>query len=523
VVLGNVVLQQAIVRPDHLGRTHPDPRADPPTVVLDPSRAPTEELQQVGPDTHRIPALGADGAAADPDSEADTAGIPIVEPGDGAAAQNVFEKRGAGRPGQPGPAGSPAAAAHVCASQTHSHGHGLALSALLGSAGGLVGWLVAAHLVPVAALGDAQLVVSLLQLIGGLAPLTILPMRRWQPGRLVWMATLLVMPLAAIVGLGCGVLVPRLGAVATGQGAAPITGLLLVALGCAGWGLLSAYDILVAAAGRPRWAVWRSALFAPAQIGALVALCGVAGLGAYGVVLSWLGPIAVWMVLGVAIVPVLVRRTRAQAASGVPDAPFGAPAAISLVGTALLYHLVPIVVTVRFGPETGAVFFVAWQVFVVVDLAAAYTVHALSGAVAREPHRTAQLVARARRRLLIVFLPVIALGAALAGPLLTAFGTAYAEAGDMLRLLLLGLAFRLVVTHELGVRQALGHGVGFDRLQLFSAVLVLVVAIALPVTAAGVTELRLVAIGYIVVQVACAAAVLVIPAARRTDVEVRAP
>jgi hypothetical protein len=65
--------------------------------------------------------------------------------------------------------------------------------------------------------------------------------------------------------------------------------------------------------------------------------------------------------------------------------------------------------------------------------------------------------------------------------------------------------------------------VGFDRLQLFSAVLVLVVAIALPVTAVGVTELRLVAIGYIIVQVACAAAVLVIPAARRTDVEVRAP
>jgi tetratricopeptide (TPR) repeat protein/energy-coupling factor transporter ATP-binding protein EcfA2 len=35
-------------------------------------------------------------------------------------AQNVFEKRGAGRPEQPGPAGSLASAAHVRASQTHS-------------------------------------------------------------------------------------------------------------------------------------------------------------------------------------------------------------------------------------------------------------------------------------------------------------------------------------------------------------------------------------------------------------------
>jgi len=479
-----VVLQPATVRPDYFGRTHPDPRDDPPTVVLDPSLAVTEEIPVITPETHRMPAAGLPVAEQAIDPDADTDGIPIVGPGGGAAA-----------PGGP-----------------------VALSALLGSGGGLIGWLVAAHLVPVRALGDAQLGVSLFLLVGGLAPLAIRPMRRWRPLRLAWTA-LLVLPLCALVGLACGLLVPGLGAIPTGPGVAPAMGPLLVAAGCAAWGLLCAHDVVLAEAGKPGWAVWRSALFPLAQIGALVALCAVAGLGAYGVVLSWLGPLAVTVVAGIAVVPVLVRRTPAPAG----QAPSRSPAAISLVGTALLYHLVPIVVTVRFGSETGATFFVAWQVFVVVDLAAAYTVHALSGAVAREPGRTVELVARARRRLLIVFLPVIALGAALAGPLLTAFGSAYAEAGDLLRLLLLGLAFRLVVTHELGVRQALGHGVGFDRLQLFSAVLVLVVAIALPVTAVGVTELRIVAIGYIIVQVACAAAVLVIPAARRTDVEVRAP
>jgi hypothetical protein len=348
--------------------------------------------------------------------------------------------------------------------------------------------------------------------------LTVRLMRRPRPGNLAWLALPLVVPVSVSAALACAVLVPRLAAGAA-PGVAPIVGLLLVALGCAGWGVLSAHDVVLTEAGKPRWVVWRTGLFAPVQIGALVALCAVGGLGGYGVVLSWLGAIGLGVVVGVAVVPVLARRTPAPAAGG----PSRAPAAISVVGTALLYHLVPIVVTVRFGAETGAAFFVAWQVFVVVDLAAAYPVHALSGAVAREPGRTAELVARARRRLLIVFLPVIALGAALAGPLLSAFGKAYAEAGDLLRLLLLGLAFRLVVTHELGVRQALGRGMGFDRLQLFSAVLVLVVALALPVTAVGVTELRLVAIGYIIVQVACAAAVLVIPAARRTDVEVRAP
>jgi hypothetical protein len=46
---------------------------------------------------------------------------------------------------------------------------------------------------------------------------------------------------------------------------------------------------------------------------------------------------------------------------------------------------------------------------------------------------------------------------------------------------------------------------------------------AVPVTGHGVAELLSVAIGYVVAQVACAAAVLVSPATRRTDVEVRAP
>jgi O-antigen/teichoic acid export membrane protein len=143
--------------------------------------------------------------------------------------------------------------------------------------------------------------------------------------------------------------------------------------------------------------------------------------------------------------------------------------------------------------------------------------------VAREPHRAGELVAAARRRLLVLFLPALALGAALAGPLLSFFGAAYAEAAGVLRLLLLGLAFRLVVTHELGVRQALGRGEGFARSQLLSTVLVLVVAIIVPIAAGGVAALLPIAIGYIVVQVAFAAAVLVFPAARRTDVEVRAP
>jgi hypothetical protein len=363
-----VVLQPAIVRPDHLGRTHPDPRADPPTLVLDPSGAQTTEIHEVGPDTDPIPVIPA---------EPDTARLPIVEVDSGADAEPVTESVARSVDVDGGQVARPSA------------GHALALSSLLAALAGLVSWLVAAHFVPAAALRDAQLVVSAFLLAAGLAQL--------------------------------------------------------------------------------------------------------------------------------AVIAVLARRiARAEAGSVLTTTP-------SQVGATLLFYLVPVVVNVRFGPETGAVFFAAWLVFIVVDLAAAFFMSSLSVSVAREPGRAADLVAAARRRLLVLFLPALALGVVLAGPLLGLFGAPYAEAGDVLRLLLLGLAFRLVVAHELGVRQALGHGGGFDRLQLLSTVLVLVMAILVPVTASGVAALRPVAIGYIVVQVACAAAVLLIPAARRTDVEVRSP
>jgi O-antigen/teichoic acid export membrane protein len=95
------------------------------------------------------------------------------------------------------------------------------------------------------------------------------------------------------------------------------------------------------------------------------------------------------------------------------------------------------------------------------------------------------------------------------------FGAPYAEAADVLRLLLAGMAFRLIVLHELGVRQALGRAMGYARLQLTSTVLVTVVVIVVPVGDSTVADLLPVAIGYVVVQALCMLAVLALPAFRR--------
>jgi hypothetical protein len=96
----------------------------------------------------------------------------------------------------------------------------------------------------------------------------------------------------------------------------------------------------------------------------------------------------------------------------------------------------------------------------------------------------------------------------------------------VLRLLLIGMVPRLLIAHELGVRQALNEGMAFARLQLASTLLVIVVVVFVPITAADpaagfqVEELWPLAIGYTLAQVVCAVVVLVL--ARRRSVKAEA-
>ncbi|MBN9102037.1 MAG: hypothetical protein J0I49_28655 [Pseudonocardia sp.] len=414
-----------------------------------------------------------------------------------------------------------------------SDGLALALSSVLGSLAGFLSWLIAARIMTTEQVGDAQLVVSAFILVGGAAQLNLdVGLMRWIPGagsrtgRLVWRSLLLIMPLSALLGLLYVGFAPRLATVTAGPGAPFLLGVLVFALACAGWGVFAVHDAALVALGRPWWAVWRNGLFAVARITLLVVLGGIAGLGAFGVVLSWIGPIVVWVAVGSLAIAWLTRR--AQGPGELPRRAelvgFLGPTAAGHLGAALLFNQVPVLVNLRFGPETGAVFFIAWQAVMVVDLAATYFMAPLAVGVAREPHRTAELAAVARRRLLLIFLPALAVGALVAHPVLEIFGDAYAQADDVLRLLLLGLAFRLVVVHELGVRQAVGRAFGYARLQLVSTLLVLVAAAVVPVAGGGVAALLPVAIGYVIVQVACVAAVLLLPVVRRrADAEVPAP
>ncbi len=431
----------------------------------------------------------------------------------------------------------PATAAIPSSGRSDGLGDGLALSlsSAIGSVAGLASWIIATRLVEPAQIGQAAQVVSAFILVSGIAQLNLnVGLLRWIPaagrltGRLVWSSLFLIMPLGGLLGLFYVLLWPEIGR--TAAGAWPLwAGVLMVVLAAAGWTVFVVHDFIFVAVGRPSWVVWRNAVFAVVRLGLLVVLC-VMGLGAHGIVLSWVLPIVAWVVLGSLVIALLTRSISRKASGGsLPGrrdaAAFLGPTAVAQVSNSLLYNQVTVLATDRFGDETGAKFFMVWQAVTVVDLAATFFMDALAVSVAREPHRAAELAATARRRLMLIFLPMLAAGCLVAGPALDlVFGPEYAEAANVLQLLLVGLAFRMVVLHELGVRQAVGRAFAYARLQLISTIAVIVVVAVVPIGTSGVSALVPVAIGYIAVQVVCAVAVLLIPARRPpADVEVISP
>jgi O-antigen/teichoic acid export membrane protein len=398
----------------------------------------------------------------------------------------------------------------------------LTLTSVFNSVAGLLGFLIAAWVMPQAEVGRATEFVSAMQLIGGAAQLNLgIGIMRWLPGagrksvRLVFGSLLLIMPLSGLAGLVYGLLVPRVALVAAGEGPFGL-GLLLLVLGCAGWGVFVVHDFVMVAAGRPWLAVWRSGTFAVARIG-LLAVLG-AGLASQGMVLSWVIPVVVWIGVGTIVLFFLVRRFAAAGGPGVlPSratmAGFLAPTAVAQLGAVLLYNQIPLLANFRMGNAIGAVFFIAWQATVVIDTAAVFFTNSLAVQTAREPHRAVELARSTRRRMLVLFVPLLALGAALGWPVLRVLGTGYTVGAPIIAALMVGVLFRLVVVFELARRQADGDGTGYARLSLINCGLVVAIASLTPLPDPATTHPALVmlpfVLGYVVVQAGFATVLMV--------------
>ena len=177
-----------------------------------------------------------------------------------------------------------------------------------------------------------------------------------------------------------------------------------------------------------------------------------------------------WALPGSVAVAVLARRHGRRVETAAPPQVLG-PMAVARLGATLLHHVAPLAVVLGLGPGPGMVFFVAWQVVTAVDLAAVWVLGRAGGT--------------SRRRLLLTVGPAMAVVAVCAGPLLGVFGPDYAAAADVLRVLLLGAAFRLVVVHELGALEAAGRAWSSARLHLYTTVpTLLVVGVAVAAVAA---------------------------------------
>ena len=401
-------------------------------------------------------------------------------------------------------------------------GDGLAMSLAAGGAAlvGMLGWIVAARVLTPEELGSATAFVSGFLLIAGITELNLgVGLLRWLPRAGSAARRLLVVGLLTISGLGAVVAVLYLllpgssvivDAVTGGPGGNRLGGAAIFVLAAVCYALFQQQDFVLVGLRRPWWAPARTVVFAVGRLGMLFAAG--ASLTTGLVVASWVVPTAACVVLVTAQAAWLTRRRARTAPAGVLPSRrealgFLGPTYLGQVATSVLLNQVPLLVVFRFGTADGAAFFLLWQAVTVVDVVATYFATSLAAGVAREPHRAAELSRTTLRRLLVIVLPLLGIGALVAGPVLSLFGPVYAAQAPVLQILIGGLALRMLIVHRLGEHQAFGRSVRFARLALTATALVVAVVALVPTDAAD--PLRLIAYGVVGVQGLVAAVVTV--------------
>lgn len=385
-------------------------------------------------------------------------------------------------------------------------GLALSASAAITALAGMVGWVLAARLLPAAAVGDTSAFVSGFLLVAGIAELGLGPaVLRWLPRagaqrpRLL-LRTYLAVLAGGVVGSVVFVVVPA-GAEVVHRVPAGVAWFLVAGIG---WTLFQFQDEVLTGLGLARWVPAENTAFSVARLGLLAGLGPVAG--ALGLVLSW----AVPTLIGVVVVTILIRRSVARTSPALAPGVLPrrreivrllAPSYPAMVCVVVLYNLVPLIVLHRFGAEANAVFFVVWTAINALDVAATAFVNPLVVRLSAEPGHARSLVTDAGKRLVLVFVPLLAIGAALAWVMLAIFGAEYTAGTGLLRVLLAAQVPRLVVVLGVAVHLAAGRGAGVAVLQAVTAASAVVLALLAP------TEFGF-GVGMLAAQAVIAAAVL---------------
>jgi O-antigen/teichoic acid export membrane protein len=397
-------------------------------------------------------------------------------------------------------------------------GIALSVGAAFTSVAGLVGWVISARLVPTAEVGLTAAFTSGFLLVSGVTQVSLGPaVLRWLPRAGGRSGTLLLRTYGVVMaGAVLGALVFL--AFPAGRQAAsavPGWGAPLFVVVTLAWAVLQFQDPVLTGLDRAGTVLVKNLGFGVGRIAVLVLA---ASLGALGILLSWAVP-TILAVLGATVVVVTASSRRDDETPGgvLPNRPevvgLLGPTYLASIGQSLMYYLVPLIVTARYGSAPGAVFFVVWTAVNAVDVAATGFVNSLVVRIAVEPERAGDLVRLAGKRLAMLFGPMIVAGVLLARPLLSIFGPDYAELGSTaLMVVLIGFAPRLLILVVIGVFQADGRGVPVAAFQLAGAAVMLPVALLLPTG-----SLVPIALGFLAVQ-GVVAAVAAMSLRRRLEI-----
>ena len=386
-------------------------------------------------------------------------------------------------------------------------GDGLALgaSALLTAGAGMAGWLIAARLLTRSEVGTTSVFVNSFILIAAIAELGLGPaLLRWLPlsggstASLLKRVYLLVSVAAVAIGIGW-LLIAGSGVTA----AVPVMGGLLFVLAGLGWTLFQLQDLVLTGVGAARWVPLENLLFSVARIVLLVVLGP--SLGAKGLVLSWIIPTLVGVVV-VSVALLIKNRSRPVTAGVLPTrrevVKLVGPTYPATVFLAVLYNVVPLIVSARYGSAVGAVFFIVWTGLNALDLAATGFVNAMVIRLAKFGSDSSRLIRESITRSLTIFLPLLAVGFVLANWVLGWFGPAYAAVGtDLLRVILIAFPARLMVVLVTGAHLAAGRGSLVALLQGLNAAGMLAVITLMPTP-----DLTLIGYGFLALQAVIAAA-----------------
>lgn len=380
-------------------------------------------------------------------------------------------------------------------------GAALGASAILTALVGLLGWLLAARLLTPPEVGRASAFVNGFVFVAGLAELGLgQASLKWLPGagehapRLVTRVYAGVVASALVLGIVWGLITRNDLADQTGLGVAATLGLYVLA--CLAWSTFHVQDFILTGLGLARWVPVENLSFGFLRIVLLVGLAK--AFGALGVILSWVVP-----TLAAAVVVSAVLALRRGRCAGVPGVvPSRAKVTrltgstyASTIGITFMINLVPLVVTARFGPSIGAVFFIVWNGVAAVELAAAGFGSAL---VVRLRGDSMFLLRAALRQVLPLFVVPLLIAALAAEPLLLLFGKDYADAGTtMLRLVCLGLALRLVSVLVVAIHLTATRTVRLVLINLGTAVAMIATAGLLDTNG----SLTFLGLGYVVIQV----------------------